>query len=144
VLGVQVTVPATLTLPLPALNGADNFANRVSLSGLNGLVSGSNVGATREPGELDHAGKPGGKSVWYSWVPTVPGIATIGTTGSTFDTLLEVYTGTALSNLVTEASDEDGGGFFASGVRFNAIRDTEYIIVVDGYYGAEGEFDFAW
>jgi len=144
VLGVQVTVPATLTLPLPDLNGADNFADRVSLSDVTGLISGSNISATREPGELDHAGKPGGKSVWYSWVPAVTGIATVGTTGSTFDTLLEVYTGSALSNLVTVASDEDGGGFFASGLRFNAIQGTEYQIVVDGYYGAEGEFDFGW
>jgi hypothetical protein len=74
----------------------------------------------------------------------VTGIATIGTTGSTFDTLLAVYQGSAVSNLFAVASDEDDGGFFASGLRFNAIRGIEYEIAVDGYYGAEGEFDFGW
>jgi hypothetical protein len=77
-------------------------------------------------------------------VAPATGIATIGTTGSTFDTLLAVYRGSAFSNLTVVASDEDRGGYYTSGIRFNAINGTEYQIAIDGYYGATGEFDFAW
>ena len=143
-LGAMTTIPASLTLPLPELEATDNFADRVTLPGTNGTVSGSNRLATQEPGEPQHAGKPGGKSVWYRWVAPTTGIATIGTTGSTFDTLLAVYTGSAVTNLTPVGSDEDRGGFYTSGLRFDAISGIEYQIAVDGYYGASGDFDFGW
>src|SRR5439155_10343914 len=89
-LGAMTTIPAALSLPLPELDASDDFGDRVTLPGNSGTVSGSNRRATDEEGEPLHAGKPGGKSVWYSWVAPATGIATIGTSGSTFDTLLAV------------------------------------------------------
>jgi hypothetical protein len=144
VLGAKRTVQAPLTLPITNLAAGDNFADRVLIEGTNGLIVWRNRFASREPDEPDHAGKPGGKSVWYKWIAPVTGVATVGTSGSTFDTLLAVYEGTALSNLVAVAFDEDRGGFFTSGVRFNAIKDREYEIAIDGFGGAEGEFIFGW
>jgi hypothetical protein len=47
----------------------DLFANRISIAGTGGTVQGSNVGATNEPGEFDHGGSDGGKSVWWSGLP---------------------------------------------------------------------------
>jgi len=133
-----------LRLPLPGLAAGDNFANRVPLTGTSGIVAGSNHGATRELGEPNHAGKQGGKSVWYTWTAPITGIATVGTSGSTFDTLLGVYRGTNVALLTTEASDEDGGGYFTSGVRFNAIKNRVYHFAIDGFFGQEGDFAFGW
>ena len=51
----------------------DNFVNAILLTGEksdpSGVLSSTNIfGATKEPGEPNHAGKPGGKSVWYKWI----------------------------------------------------------------------------
>jgi len=122
----------------------DNFVNRRGIVGPNGFVSGTNKLATVESGEPRHAGKAGGKSVWYSWQAPTNGIATFRTSGSAFDTLLGVYTGTNVAQLTPVANDEDRGGYLTSQVRFNAIAGQAYAIAVDGFAGAEGEFVLAW
>ena len=121
-------------LSLPA---SDNFASRGILLGL-GATEASNVNATREPGEPNHAGVPGGKSVWFTWTPLLSGVATFSTAGSSFDTLLAVYTGNNLTNLTEVASDDDAGGYYTSQVMFNAVAGTTYAIAIDGAYGASG------
>src|SRR5439155_14412703 len=125
-IGALATIPAFLTLPLTEVQGGDYFSDRVALEGLSGLIAGQNHGATFETGEPRHAGKVGGKSIWYSWIAPLTGIATFRTLGSTFDTLLAVYTGTNVSNLVTIDSDEDRGGFYTSRTDFNVIRGEQY------------------
>src|SRR5206468_1147582 len=70
--GSVVTVPASLDLQISnaAPPGADNFVDRVQLSGTEGFAAGSNLNAINgEPGEPLHDGKRGGKSVWYKWTP---------------------------------------------------------------------------
>src|SRR5437867_5152296 len=54
-------------------------------------VTGSNVGATKEPAEQFHAGNPGGASVWWRWTAPANVAVTINTVGSSFDTLLAIY-----------------------------------------------------
>ncbi len=112
----------------------DNFADRFSLSGSSVPTGGSNVTATKEPGEPDHAANVGGKSVWWSWTAPASGTVTISTCGSDFDTILGVYTGTVVNALESVASDDDFCGF-ASGsqVQFTATANTTYQIAVDGY-----------
>jgi hypothetical protein len=136
------SAPARLTIAMPISFGSDAFAERVAMT--EPCFSASNVGATSEPGEPRHANKPGGRSIWYKWVPPINGIATFETTGSSFDTLLAVYTGTNVSALTLVAADEDRGGFLNSRVRFNAVTNREYQIVVDGYAGAEGTYAICW
>ena len=97
---------------------------------------GTNVGATKEPGEPNHAGNSGGKSVWWSWTAPVSGNVSVTTVGSSFDTLLAVYTGTALSNLTGIASNGQAGT--QSAVVFNSVSGTTYQIAVDGYFGDSG------
>ena len=144
-LGGSLSTPARVQVAVPgAIAAGDNFVDRVALSGVTGQTAGGNHNATREPGEPDHAHKPGGKSVWYTWTPTITGIATVGTSGSDFDTLLGVYRGTNVSNLIEVGSDDDRGGFFASGLRFNAIKNKSYHFAIDGYGGDEGDFVFGW
>lgn len=136
--GKVLSAPATLVVTVPLLPGADRFTNRVNLAG--GVVRASNAGAINDPGEPRHAGKLGGKSVWYTWQAPSNGIARFHTRGSTFDTLLAVYTGTTLDNLTPVASDEDRGGVYTSEVYFNATAGVRYQIAVDGHAGAGGTF----
>src|SRR2546430_3590270 len=66
----------------------DNFTNREPIQLANGLVtviSGVNSNATKEPGEPDHAGRVGGRSVWYTWQAPSSGTVDLSTYGSTFD-----------------------------------------------------------
>ncbi len=114
------------------------------ITSASGVGSGDNRTASKEPGEPNHAGKPGGKSVWLRWIAPASGIATFSTLGSTFDTLLAVYTGTTIASLTAVAADEDRGGFLTSQTAFNAVAGTEYSIAVDGFAGASGNIVLSW
>jgi autotransporter-associated beta strand protein len=88
-----------------------------------------------EAGEPLHRGYYGGKSVWWRWTSPGAGFVTIDTIGSQIDTLLAVYTGTSLSNLIEVASDDESGGNYTSLVRISAKSNVTYQIAVDGYDG---------
>jgi subtilisin family serine protease len=118
--------------------GNDNFANRITLSGSNPTATGSNVGASKESGEPNHAGNSGGRSVWWRWVAPSSGTVTISTAGSSFDTILGIYTGGAANALAGVVSDDDGGTNNTSLVTFSAQSGQPYQIAVDGYGGASG------
>src|SRR5207237_3339627 len=90
------------------------------VSGPSGSPTGSNVGATKESGEPNHAGNAGGHSIWYAWTAPTSGTVTIDTIGSAFDTIMGVYTGTSVSALTLVASDDDSGGSLTSKVTFAA------------------------
>lgn len=123
----------------------DNFANREILTGTSGATTGSTVGASKESGEPNHAGNVGGASVWYSWTAPTTGLVTIDTYTSGFDTLLAVYTGTAVGSLVPVASDDDApNGARQSVVSFNATAGTVYQIAIDGYSGQTGAIVLHW
>jgi hypothetical protein len=98
-------------------------------------VRSSNYRATREPGEPDHAGQPGGKSLWWRWTAPRTGPVLLTTTGSSVDTLLAVYTGSALSGLQLVASNDDAGeeGSPMSELVFEAVAGVEYQIAVDSF-----------
>ncbi|NEP72931.1 MAG: S8 family serine peptidase [Okeania sp. SIO2G4] len=116
----------------------DNFSNSISLSGSSASTTGNNINATIESGEPDHAGNPGGSSVWWNWTAPSSGTVTIGTDGSDFNTILGVYTGSSVSNLTEVASDDDGGEGLQSQVTFDVVGGTNYKIAVDGFSGSEG------
>jgi subtilisin family serine protease len=118
--------------------GNDSFASAQLLSGASATVTGTNLAATKETGEPNHAGNSGGKSVWYRWTPEGSGNATITTAGSSFDTLLGVYTGSAVNGLAPVASNDDSGGVVQSRVELPVTAGTTYWVAVDGYNGASG------
>jgi hypothetical protein len=129
-LSQQVGVPAN-----------DAFANSITLTGVTNSVTGANVNATKEAGEPNHAGKVGGASVWWNWTAPSNGTVTIDTTGSTFDTLLAVYTGTAVNALTPVpggSNDNAGAGIVTSKVSFPVTAGKVYQIAVDGLNGASG------
>jgi len=120
----------------------DPFANAILLRGATVVANGNNVGATKEPGEPNHAGDAGGKSVWWLWTAPFTGSVVVHTAGSSFDTLLGVYTGSSVSSLTLVAANDqdplDPLGGDTSRVKFNATVDTVYAIAVDGFAGASG------
>jgi bacillolysin len=118
----------------------DAFASAQALTGANATVTGSNVNATKESGEPNHAGNAGGKSVWYKWTPQASGTTTIDTAGSNFDTLLAVYTGGAVNSLAEVASNNDNNAP-QSKVSFTANAGTTYQIAVDGFGAAAGNIN---
>ena len=121
----------------------DNFADAQTLSGSTATATGTNVEATGEAGEPDHAGESAPlASAWYRWMAPADGRFRIDTCGSALDTTLGVYTGTAVDGLTeVAANDQDPTGQCAdqSRVRFDAVAGTTYRIAVDGYIDDEGD-----
>jgi subtilisin len=136
-LGAQGSIELELA-PGPSPPPNDNFANSEDLG--SGSTSGTNVDATAEPGEPAHAGIPAMASVWYRWTAPAHGAVEIETCGSDFDTVLAVYTGSALDALTPVASNDDTCGL-QSQVQFNAAAGTTYRIAVDGYFGDQGSIE---
>jgi hypothetical protein len=121
----------------------DSFSAPVDLGGDSDLVvSGDNIGATKQGGEPNHAGNSGGASVWYSWTAPITGTYQVDTCANDFDTLLAIYTGSAVNALTPIASDHNSCGS-GSGLQFSAVSGTEYRIAVDGFSGAIGNFELA-
>ncbi|MBS0631493.1 MAG: matrixin family metalloprotease [Verrucomicrobia bacterium] len=122
----------------------DNFANAtvLVLPGNSLQVTGTNVGATREPGETNHVGVAQGHSVWWKWTAPSSGSVSVSTYGSNYDTVMSVYTGTAVNalTLVGENDDEEPSAQFSgpgrkrtSLVTFNAVDGVTYYVAVDGW-----------
>lgn len=96
----------------------------------------NNVNATKEPGEPNHTGNAGGRSVWFRFTAWKECCTELSTEGSGFNTLLAVYTGTSVSTLTLVTSNAGGCG--TSRVYFDPIPGTTYHVAVDGYNGAAG------
>ena len=125
--------------------GNDDFANARVIAGTTGSVAGSNVGATKETGEPDHAGNPGGHSIWYSWTAPADGNVAFTTIGSGFDTLLAIYTGAAVNALTPVAANDDApDGSGPSAVSFAAMSGITYSVAVDGFSGKIGSVELSW
>ncbi|MDF2440865.1 MAG: hypothetical protein JWN98_1849 [Abditibacteriota bacterium] len=131
-------IPAAVTSP-----PNDLFAKAINLTPA-GRLQGSNMGATRESGEPNHAGIAGGRSVWYTWRAPSSARWTFNLLGSSFDTLLAVYTGTTITALKPVASSDNAFGVLTSSVTFNAAAGTLYRIAVDGRGGQSGAFSLLW
>ncbi|GAA1983786.1 M6 family metalloprotease domain-containing protein [Microbacterium pumilum] len=145
----SVNLTWNLTAPAPA---NDLFAAATTLTGASGAATGTNVAATKEPGEPVHAGNAGGSSVWYSWTAPVTGTLDLSTEGSTFDTLLAIYQGSAVGALTPKASNDDDSnetGVITSRIEDFAVTAGQvYRIAVDGYLHDEtvgaGQIALAW
>ena len=127
-----------------AIELEDNFLEAVHLSEASGEYRGTSVGATSETDEPPHGDRAASASVWMKWRAQGSGIATFNTKGSNFDTTLAVYSGETLEALQVRAADADLGGYLTSKVRFNAIEDQVYSVVVDGFNGATGDVVLNW
>jgi subtilisin family serine protease len=112
-------------------------------------------GCTKEPGEPDHAGNPGGVSLWYKWVAPYSGRFSASTSYGFYtdheNTLLAIYTGTRVDQLTLVAANDDlppeRSALFQpspsklSWLTFDATAGVTYYIAVDGYNGKLGSVE---
>jgi Immunoglobulin I-set domain len=115
----------------------DNFNNAQVLTGATAMASVNTMGATKQSGEPNHSGNAGGHSVWYRWTAPSTGTWSLDTTGSSFNTLLAVYTGSAVNNLSAVASNLTAGTLTNS-INLAASAGVTYQIAIDGSNGAAG------
>jgi alpha-tubulin suppressor-like RCC1 family protein len=139
----SATVNVNFAPTAPPAN--DAFANATVISGIAAQVIGNNINATKEAGEPDFVysdgsgrSTAGGKSVWWKWTAPADGQVFLTTGGTAFDTILSVYTGTAINALTLVASDDDPVGTHgdSSTLTFTAAGGTTYLISVDGWSDA--------
>jgi manganese oxidase len=125
----------------PAAPANNNFATAQAISGNEGRITGYNWMSNKEAGEPAHAGNPGGRSVWYRFRAPGNGKVSFDTLGSTVDTVMAVYTGTAVGALTAVASNDDAdpaASVWTSRVTFEAGAGTTYYIAVDAWGGEAG------
>jgi Ca2+-binding RTX toxin-like protein len=125
--------------------GNDMFASARAITGESGRSASRTVAASKEPGEPNHAGNAGGRSVWFAWTAPVDGQYRIETIG-TLDSLLAVYTGDTVDalTLVAENDDRAPGSDETSVVSFRATGGILYRIAVDAFGGKGDWFDLLW
>jgi len=124
----------------------DAFGSAPTISGTNGSVPGTTVGATSEPGEPNHATatQPNGRTVWYSYTPATAGLLTLDTCTSTpFDSIIGVYVGSWVDGLTLRSDSNDGCGDDAR-VHLAVASGTTYRIAVAGASGTSGTFTLGW
>ena len=135
---------ASIGVPAAALAAAapanDDLADAETIAPGGGSLTGTNIEATQEAGEPNHASNPHGSafhSVWYRWTAPAAGATAIDTCGSEFDTRVGVYTGDSVGGLTEVASNEDAGpGTPCEGTKFGALSfeaaaGTTYRIAID-------------
>ena len=79
---------------------------------------------------------PLGKTIWLTYTPATTGYVTAYTSGSTYDTVMGVYSGTTLANLVAVGCNDDvdnANSILTSKLRFNAVAGRKYYFQVGGY-----------
>ncbi len=127
----------------------DNFAAAEIINGIQVHITRSNVEATKEAGEANHANNSGGKSVWFKWTAPMSRVMSFTTNRSAgnLNTLLHVYVLGAQLNLqsVTFNNDINSPADLRSFARTLIHQGTTYYIAIDGFSengqpAAEGTF----
>lgn len=155
---LAVGLGLVLQLGVPAAGAAaapvnDSFSNSLVWSGFPASVeSGSNVGATSEPGEPS-GGYGGGATVWWSWTAPTSEPVVMRICSSDFRPLFDVYTGDAVEALVRVGATDN---FYFTGrgpsrvipdscatgpaVSFFATAGETYRIAASGVFSDVGTF----
>ena len=136
--GATTAVGATTLAWRMAPPANDALSAAAAVAGRTGEWRGSTVAATRESGEPNHAGVAGGRSVWFRWTSSQTESMTFTTAGSQFDTLLAVYSGSAVTSLTLISANNNADGLTTSRVALEAVAGRTYLIAVDGAAGAAG------
>lgn len=133
----NVVVRTNITVTYFIINRPQNnyFTNAFKIPGTGGTVTGTNNLATLERREPGHAGVGTvAASVWWKWPSVVSGNVLIDTSGSSFDSVLGVYTGSNLTNLVMVGSaTNDVGNHLRAHLNIEAVAGETYYIAVSGY-----------
>ncbi len=141
--GERTSNAATVTVNARPANSS--FVNAIALSGASPSATANNAGAAREAGEPFHGGNFVGASLWWTWTAPASGAVILDTAGSTTDTIVGVYTGSAVGALTAIASarqpliTQTNQVVRRARVTFTAIEGTTYRIALDGEFGFTGE-----
>lgn len=91
------------------------------------------------------------RTVWWSYTPSSSGTVDVNTNGSikysdssAGDTVLGVYTGSAVDALTEIAFDDDSGDFNNSAVSFSATSGTTYFIMAGSYNESGSDADIEY
>ena len=142
--GSSRSTKASVVLGLDPLPFADYFTNRGTITTQFGSGSGDSTAATRELGEPRPVNARVAKSMWLTGVAPTNGMAVFRSGGSAFDTVVAIYTGTSISNLVEVARDDDTGARHNGEVGFNAVAGTAYHISVGSLDRDGGLIQLNW
>lgn len=126
----------------------NNYANAITLSGVSGSTNGDNTGATLQGVERPPFNdNTNDNTVWYKWTAPQNGQVTFDLTGTSVDTVMSIYTGSALASLVLVDENDDGVDI-GSVVTFTATAGVTYSIQIAGLGGSangeEGPFPIVW
>lgn len=135
--GIGTTIPRIqvanalnmLAAPTPPAN--DAFGAATNIATLDGLdVWGSTGGGSRQTGEPSHGIGP---SSWWKWTAPAKQKVTVSTIGSNFDTILAVYTGSAVNALTqVKYNNNADATTTSSSVTFWGLPGVTYRIAVAG------------
>jgi hypothetical protein len=124
----------------------DDFAGPRQIPSLPFAASRSTANASRQPGE-SNACVFIASTLWFELTPSKNETVIANTFGSEIDTVLAVYSGTALSNLVVRSCDDaaphQGKVVDQSSVTWNAHKGTHYFIQVGGFLAQSGDVELS-
>ncbi|MFC1427945.1 fibronectin type III domain-containing protein [Streptacidiphilus sp. N1-12] len=154
----QPTGAITPHVPSGTPPANDDFANAQPISGTSGSVSGSNIGATQEPGEQTIQDHSGGASVWYLWTVPETGSYQIDTCSAYpgFNSIIGMF----LGNSVTvdefgagpspdqcpagEAGSTIVTGTLSAGITLHLKVDGVGMSTTHGFAPSQGPFTLEW
>ncbi|MGA1345467.1 MAG: S8 family serine peptidase [Ilumatobacteraceae bacterium] len=126
----------------------DDWAGARPMTGTTGTLSGSNSSASTEPGEPASEVGTGTATKWFRYTPAQNGSLVVDTRGSSFDTVLGVYTGTAVSALTRITFNDDtafdGRWTLQSRVTLTVAAGTDYWVRVNSYSSTRGTIVLNW
>lgn len=123
----------------------DDFANAPAIDV--GTVTGTNIGATLEPGEAVPSCQTNeDASVWWAFNVPSDGTVTIDLSASGFDTVVTLYDDTfpVLPSADDEIACDDDGGFGTRSLLEDVpvVGGRHYVIRVSGFAGNTGDISF--
>ena len=135
-----------LTINFQALSeeskpGNDDFVSAKRLSGHSANSVGHNRLASEEDSEtfLSYNQSKPINSVWWYWQAPATGTTKVSLAGSEFDTLLKVFEGSSMSNLILVAENDDYEGESTSEIDFYSEEGKTYYFSVDGFEASTGD-----
>ncbi len=136
----NIVLNSDVSVPPPA---NDDFSNTIALGSLPFNTTGTNVGATTEPGEQELT--IASATVWWFFTAPGDGTVVVDTFGSDFDTVLHIYegffAGATVADLIPVTNNDQAGGTNQSQVTFMVNGGDCYEIRVGGFFGATGNID---
>ena len=112
----------------------DDFEDALVMEGVSGSLVGSNTAASLQVGEPVHGALDESASVWWKWTAPEPGVLNIDTGGSNFAHLLELYTGSTLSDLEAVGEETGGPPSYSQTTSVPVVRGERYYVAVSGSF----------